>query len=160
MQPKVRYGLLRPVLRHRRGESAGPPRPPGLAGGPGARARRLARFGDLSLERFLPGEIRGHRRHRDLPSSAPPEGRGTLAYFREYAAALFHEFRLLVKVHRERGFSIIQACNPPDLIFLVAAPFKLLGTRFIFDQHDVTPELYVAKYEKKGFLYRALQLFE
>jgi glycosyltransferase involved in cell wall biosynthesis len=63
-------------------------------------------------------------------------------------------------VRRERGFSVIQACNPPDLIFLVAAPFKLFGTRFIFDQHDVTPELYVAKYEKKGFLYRALQLFE
>jgi len=60
----------------------------------------------------------------------PAEGRGALAYFREYAAALFHEFRLLVKVHRERGFSIIQACNPPDLIFLAAAPFKLLGKRF------------------------------
>jgi Glycosyl transferase 4-like len=37
----------------------------------------------------------------------PPEGRGALAYFREYSAALFHEFRLLIKVHRERGFSII-----------------------------------------------------
>jgi hypothetical protein len=90
----------------------------------------------------------------------PPEGRGALAYVREYGAALFHEFRLLVKVHRERGFSIIQACNPPDLIFLVAAPFKLLGKRFVFDQHDVSPELYVVKYAKKGFLYRALTFFE
>jgi len=90
----------------------------------------------------------------------PPEGRGALAYFREYAAALFHEFRLLVKVHRERGFSIIQACNPPDLIFLAAAPFKLLGKRFIYDQHDVGPELFVVKYGNKGFLYRALLFFE
>ena len=90
----------------------------------------------------------------------PPEGRGVLAYFLEYAAALFHEFRLLVKVYRERGFSIIQACNPPDLIFLVAAPFKLLGTRFIYDQHDVSPELFVAKFANKGFLYRALRFFE
>ena len=90
----------------------------------------------------------------------PPEGCGVLAYFREYAAALFHEFRLLVKVHRERGFSIIQACNPPDLIFLVAAPFKLLGKRFIYDQHDVGPELFVVKFANKGFLYHALRFFE
>jgi glycosyltransferase involved in cell wall biosynthesis len=90
----------------------------------------------------------------------PPEGRGALAYFREYTAALFHEFRLLLKVRRERGFSIIQACNPPDLIFLAALPFKLMGTRFIYDQHDVGPELFVVKYDKKGFLYRALLFFE
>src|SRR5271157_2906586 len=90
----------------------------------------------------------------------PPEGRGALAYFREYAAALFHEFRLLIKVHRERGFSIIQACNPPDLIFLAATPFKLIGKRFIYDQHDVAPELYVVKYGNRGFLYRALMVFE
>ena len=90
----------------------------------------------------------------------PPEGRGALAYFHEYSTALFHEFRLLFKVHRERGFSIIQACNPPDLIFLAALPFKLMGKRFIFDQHDVSPELFVVKFGKKGFLYRALMFFE
>jgi glycosyltransferase involved in cell wall biosynthesis len=90
----------------------------------------------------------------------PPEGRGALAYFREYSTALFHEFRLLIKVHRERGFSIIQACNPPDLIFLAALPFKLMGKRFIFDQHDVSPELFIVKFGAKGFLYRALAFFE
>jgi glycosyltransferase involved in cell wall biosynthesis len=92
--------------------------------------------------------------------SLPPEGRRAPAYFREYAVALFHEFRLLIKVHSERGFSIIQACNPPDLIFLAAAPFRLIGKRFIFDQHDVTPELFIVKYGHKGFLYRALLFFE
>jgi glycosyltransferase involved in cell wall biosynthesis len=90
----------------------------------------------------------------------PLEGRGALAYFREYSTALFHEFRLLIKVHRERGFSIVQACNPPDLIFLAALPFKLIGKRFIFDQHDVSPELFVVKFGAKGFLYRALMFFE
>jgi glycosyltransferase involved in cell wall biosynthesis len=90
----------------------------------------------------------------------PAEGRGPVAYFREYATALFHEFRLLFKVHRERGFSIIQACNPPDLIFLAALPFKLMGKRFIYDQHDVSPELFVVKFGRKGFLYRALLFFE
>jgi glycosyltransferase involved in cell wall biosynthesis len=90
----------------------------------------------------------------------PPEGRGGLAYLREYSTALFHEFRLLFKVHRERGFSIIQACNPPDLIFLAALPYKLMGKRFIYDQHDVSPELFVVKFGKKGLLYRALMFFE
>jgi glycosyltransferase involved in cell wall biosynthesis len=90
----------------------------------------------------------------------PPEGRGAVAYFREYSTALFHEFRLLLKVQRERGFSIIQACNPPDLIFLAALPFKLIGKRFIYDQHDVSPELFVVKFGKKGLLYRTLMVFE
>ena len=90
----------------------------------------------------------------------PPEGRGAVAYLREYSTALFHEARLLLRVYRERGFSIIQACNPPDLIFMVAAPFKLLGKKFIYDQHDVGPELFMAKYEKKGFFYYALRFFE
>jgi glycosyltransferase involved in cell wall biosynthesis len=90
----------------------------------------------------------------------PAEGRGALAYLGEYSTALFHEFRLLFKVHRERGFSVIQACNPPDLIFLAALPFKLMGKRFIYDQHDVSPELFVVKFGKKRLLYRALMFFE
>jgi glycosyltransferase involved in cell wall biosynthesis len=90
----------------------------------------------------------------------PFEARGALGYFVEYSAALFHQFRLLIRVHRERGFSIIQACNPPDLIFLAALPFKLMGKRFIFDQHDVAPELFIVKFGAKGLLYRTLLFFE
>ena len=90
----------------------------------------------------------------------PFEARGAPAYLVEYSAALFHQFRLLIKVHRERGFSIIQACNPPDLIFLPALPFKLMGKRFIFDQHDVAPELFMVKFGAKGVLHRALMFFE
>ena len=90
----------------------------------------------------------------------PFEARGALAYLVEYSAALFHQFRLLIRVHRERGFSIIQACNPPDLIFLPALPFKLMGKRFIFDQHDVAPELFIVKFGAKGALHRALMFFE
>lgn len=49
---------------------------------------------------------------------------------------------------------MIQGCNPPDDIFLVALPFKLLGVKYIFDHHDVNPELYLSKYERRDFLYR------
>jgi glycosyltransferase involved in cell wall biosynthesis len=59
-----------------------------------------------------------------------------------------------------RGFHVIQGCNPPDDIFLVALPFKLLGVKYIFDHHDANPELYLSKYESKGLLYRAQVLLE
>ena len=53
-----------------------------------------------------------------------------------------------------RGFEVIQGCNPPDDIFLVALPFKLLGVKYIFDHHDASPELYLSKYENEGALYK------
>jgi glycosyltransferase involved in cell wall biosynthesis len=55
---------------------------------------------------------------------------------------------------------VIQACNPPDLIFLVAAPYKLLGRRFVFDHHDLCPELYVAKTGRRGPFWQLLRLSE
>ena len=90
----------------------------------------------------------------------PLEARGKFAFVFEYGAALFHEFRLLFKVWRRHGFSVIQACNPPDLIFLVVLPFKLLGKRFVFDHHDVCPELYFAKFNRKDLMFRLLSVFE
>ena len=53
-----------------------------------------------------------------------------------------------------RGFDVIQGCNPPDDIFLVALPFKAFGVKYIFDHHDANPELYVSKFDKKDFLYK------
>lgn len=92
------------------------------------------------------------------PLSEAGSGAG---YFREYAGALLNQFRLALKVRRERGFDVIHACNPPDLIFIVAAFFKLFfGVRFIFDHHDLCPELYEAKFGRKGLMHAALLAFE
>ena len=55
-----------------------------------------------------------------------------------------------------RGFDVIHACNPPDLIFIVALPFKLFGKRFLFDHHDINPELYEAKFARRDVFYRLL----
>ncbi len=60
----------------------------------------------------------------------------------------------------QRGFDAIHACNPPDNIFLIGAFFKLFGKRFLFDHHDINPELYEAKFGKRGFWYRMLRLME
>jgi glycosyltransferase involved in cell wall biosynthesis len=91
----------------------------------------------------------------------PPELNNKFGFIQEYLAALWHETRLAWRVRRERGFDIIHACNPPDLIFLVAAPFKFLfGTKFLFDQHDVNPELYETKFGRRDIAYKALLLVE
>jgi hypothetical protein len=55
----------------------------------------------------------------------PKEAEGAKAYAVEYSAAIYHSFRLAWKVHRTRGFDVIQACNPPDLLFLVGGFFKV-----------------------------------
>jgi glycosyltransferase involved in cell wall biosynthesis len=60
-----------------------------------------------------------------------------------------------------RGFDVIHAHNPPDTLFLVALPFKLLGKKFVFDQHDLCPELYRSRYSAaEGFYTRILRMFE
>ena len=82
------------------------------------------------------------------------EAKFTSAYFVEYGSALIFQFLLAIHVLISRGFDVIQACNPPDLLFLVAAPFKLLGKKFIFDHHDLFPELFEVKFGAGSFLYR------
>jgi glycosyltransferase involved in cell wall biosynthesis len=90
----------------------------------------------------------------------PNDAKGALGYLVEYSAALFHEMRLAIKIWRRHGFDTLQACNPPDLIFLVAKPFQWLGARFIFDHHDINPELYEAKFGKRGFFWKLMVLLE
>jgi glycosyltransferase involved in cell wall biosynthesis len=91
----------------------------------------------------------------------PPEQSSSLGYIREYAHALYHEFRLARKIRKERGFDVIQICNPPDVLFLVTLWFKLFfGCKVIFDHHDLNPELFEAKFNKRGFFYYALKWAE
>ncbi|NRG16356.1 glycosyltransferase family 4 protein [Rhizobiales bacterium] len=90
----------------------------------------------------------------------PIDAHGPIGYLREYSAALYHEARLAWKVRRERGFHVIHGCNPPDLIFLVSWLFRPFGVRYLFDHHDICPELFEAKFEKRGLLHKAMKFFE
>ncbi len=84
------------------------------------------------------------------------EADGALGYALEYGAALFWEWVLAVKIAFGRGFDIFHACNPPDLIFLVGMFFKLFGKKFVFDHHDINPELYEAKFGKRDFFWKLM----
>src|SRR5262249_22100898 len=90
----------------------------------------------------------------------PLEASGAIGYALEYGAALAWTFVLAWRVLLTRGFDVVHACNPPDLFFLVGMFFKLLGKKFVFDHHDLNPELYEAKFGRRDFLYRLLMTLE
>lgn len=85
----------------------------------------------------------------------PKEGNTPMGYIWEYGCALFWEFLYSWWIYLRRGFDVIQGCNPPDDIVLVALPFKLFGVKYVFDHHDVNPELYFSKYEREDIFYKA-----
>ena len=92
--------------------------------------------------------------------SLPREADGVLGYALEYSWALTMEFWLSLKILFGRGFDVIHACNPPDTMFLIGAFYKLFGKRFVFDHHDINPELYEAKFGKRGFGQKLLLALE
>ena len=79
-----------------------------------------------------------------------------MGYAREYFCALREEIRLARKIYKERGFHVIHGCNPPDDIYMVARQFRNKGVDYVFDHHDICPELFEAKFGKKsGLLYKS-----
>jgi glycosyltransferase involved in cell wall biosynthesis len=80
----------------------------------------------------------------------------TLGYAREYGQALWRLRRLVRRLASERRFDVVHACNPPDLLLLAARSLRRQGTRFIFDHHDLVPELYRSRFGRGEDLgYRA-----
>ena len=90
----------------------------------------------------------------------PVEGAGALGYAAEYCTAMFWTLLLSLRVAFTRGVDIVHACNPPDLFFLIGGLFKLFGKKFVFDHHDINPELYEAKFGRRDFFYRLLLKLE
>jgi glycosyltransferase involved in cell wall biosynthesis len=90
----------------------------------------------------------------------PTEGSGALGYLIEYSAALAFSFFLSLKILLTRGFDVVHACNPPDLLFLIGGFYKLFGKKFLFDHHDASPELYEAKFGRRDAFYRLMILLE
>jgi len=103
-------------------------------------------------------EIEGVAIHR-YPLTAATGG--PAGYVREYPVALWRTLRIALRLARDGGrFDVVQACNPPDLLFLVALPFKLRGARFIFDHHDLVPELFESRFGGRGPLRTLAVLLE
>jgi glycosyltransferase involved in cell wall biosynthesis len=90
----------------------------------------------------------------------PVEASGAAGYALEYAVALAWTFALAWRVLLTRGFEVIHACNPPDLFFLIGGFFRLFGKKFVFDHHDLNPELYEAKFGRRDFFHQLMLALE
>lgn len=87
---------------------------------------------------------------------APPGGRGLLGYVREYGVSMLRLGRLVRRVQREAPVHVVLVCNPPDLLILLALPLARQGAGIVFDNRELSPELFEAKFGRRGFVYRVL----
>lgn len=91
----------------------------------------------------------------------PTKNSGKLAFIFEYINAVFWEFLLSLKIYKNKPFQIIHAANPPDHLFVLAIFYKIFGVKYIFDHHDLSPELYLAKFSKqKDLVFNVLNYLE
>lgn len=109
--------------------------------------------GDPSFEM-----LEGVRIHKYAP---PPAARGVFSYAFEFLYCWLRTAWLAAREYRRVGFDVLQACNPPDTYFALAALYRPLGVKFVFDHHDLCPEIYTAKFGRAdGVVYRVLRRLE
>jgi len=96
--------------------------------GPGDPAREV--IDDIGIYKYRPA----------------PEARGAIGFAIEFALSWIRTAALSFVVRRERGFDVIQACNPPDTYWLLGLLWRHRGVRFIFDHHDLNPELFLSRF--------------
>lgn len=109
-----------------------------------------------SRDREPYAELEGVRIHRYEPRRA---GERASEYVLEYLGALASMRRLARRLSRERPFDVVHACSPPDFLLLSALGLRRQGARFVFDHHDLTPELYATRFGD-GLVHRATMLAE
>lgn len=85
---------------------------------------------------------------------------GIVPFFLEYANAVSRIFLLSLRVYFKKPFQVIHVANPPDFFWPMALFLKLFGVKFIYDQHDIAPEMFRANQGQTGLLYRLLLLNE
>jgi glycosyltransferase involved in cell wall biosynthesis len=89
-----------------------------------------------------------------------PPTRGLLSFIWEFTYCFVMTFWLSLVVWRRDGFDVIHACNPPDTYWLLGRFYKLFGKKYVFDHHDLNPELYESRFGKRGWIHRILLWLE
>ncbi len=89
----------------------------------------------------------------------PTSANKHITYIAEYSVAMLMTFLLSFKVLFRHGFDVIHAANPPDVFFMIGLFYRLLGKKFVFDQHDLSPEVFQVKFNARMRSLRKLLLF-
>ena len=93
--------------------------------------------------------------------AAPADAASKLGFVREYGYSWLMAAGLTLRALLTEGFDAVQACGNPDIYFTIGAPLKLLGKPLVFDQRDLAPELYEARYGRDGgAVHRTLRWLE
>lgn len=74
-----------------------------------------------------------------------PDGGGALGHILEHSLTLLLGSAYVFWIYLRHGFRVFHACNPMDTLWMIGAPYKLMGVRLIFDQHDLCPELFLSR---------------
>ncbi len=90
----------------------------------------------------------------------PPPTRGVLSFVYEFVYCWIMTFWLSLVVWKREGFDVIHACNPPDTFWIIGRFYKLFGKRYVFDHHDINPEIYEERFRRKGWVYNVLLWLE
>jgi glycosyltransferase involved in cell wall biosynthesis len=94
---------------------------------------------------------------------APRPANGFIGYIWEYSYSMAATFAWSLLVFLRKGFDVVHAHNPPDTFVFIAGFYKLLfGKRFVYDHHDLSPEMYQARFPNGGkqLVYDVLVLLE
>lgn len=86
----------------------------------------------------------------------PPPTSGALSFFFEFVYCWLATLVLSGVIAIREGFDVFQACNPPETFWIIGRLYKLLGKRFVFDHHDLSPEMYQARFRRTDILHRLL----
>ncbi|NIR25621.1 MAG: glycosyltransferase family 4 protein, partial [Gammaproteobacteria bacterium] len=89
----------------------------------------------------------------------PPQANGFLGYLWEYSYAMITMFLFSLFVFLRKNFDIVHTHNPPDTLVFIATFYKLLGKRFIYDHHDLVPEMYDVLFENSNELVYQVQVW-
>lgn len=129
-------------------------------------ARTLATSG-YQVSVIAPSQ-RGQRWHEKIEGvnvyrfPGPAQAKSSMGYFLEYGYSLMAIFIVSLFVFIRRGFDVIHIHQPPDILAFIAVFYKVFGKRFVMDHHDISPELYYARFRGKGnrFIFRVLLWLE
>lgn len=91
----------------------------------------------------------------------PPETHSRLSFFIEYAYCWLRTMLLSLRIALRSGFDVVQVCNPPDTFFPLGIICRPFGVPFVYDQHDLSPEMYISRFQSDtGVLLRGLKALE
>lgn len=90
----------------------------------------------------------------------PKPTKSKLSFVQEFIYCYKQTKRLTAKVWKHDRFDVIHSCNPPDTFWRIAKAYKRYGVKYVFDHHDLCPELYLSKFNRRDFFYKGLLYLE